>query len=288
MNAKVAAYLQPVSGLWGDGMAMMKSALTRDDGVQLHWWSASGDATRPLVVFTHGGAMDHEMWESQVAAFAPRYRVLTHDVRGHGLSKCSGAQFFLDSACDDLIALIEAAGAESAVLVGHSFGATISQLLAVRHPEKVRALVGIGAACATMPQAPMARMRQSVNPLALSLLGQTRVREMFASMAGTTGSVKEYARTAIGAVSDDVFAAIMRTGFGHPVKVPQDYALGVPLLLLQGEKEPYGAFLGNSTRWAERDGAELITVPGAAHNANQDAPDFVNSRIGAFLRGLEQ
>lgn len=267
-------------------MAMTASALARDEGVQLHWWSTSGDAAGPLVVFTHGGAMDHEMWESQVAAFAPRYRMLTHDVRGHGLSQCSGAQFSLDSACDDLVALIDATGAESAVLIGHSFGATISQLVALRHPEKVRALVGIGAACATMPQAPVARMRQSVNPLALSLLGQARVREMFADMAGVTDSVKEYARTAIGSISDDVFAAIMRTGFGHPMTVPRDYALGVRLLLLQGEKEPYGAFLGNSSRWAERDGAELITVPGAAHNANQDAPDFVNSRIGAFLDGL--
>jgi len=265
---------------------MIESTLARDDGVQLHWWSTSDDVTGPLVVFTHGGAMDRGMWEAQAAAFAPRHRVLTHDVRGHGLSQCSGAQFSIDSACDDLGALIDTAGAESAVLVGHSFGATISQLLALRHPEKVRALVGVGAACATMPQALTARIRQSVNPLALSLLGQSRVREMFADMAGATDSVKEYARTAVGAVSDDVFAAIMRTGFGHPVTVPQDYTLGVPLLLLQGEKEPYGAFLGNSSRWAERDGAELVTVPGAAHNANQDAPDFVNGRIGTFLDGL--
>lgn len=267
-------------------MVMTESTLARDDGVQLHWWFTAVDAAAPWVVFTHGGAMGHEMWAAQVAAFAPRYRVLTHDVRGHGLSQCSGAQFTLDSACDDLVALIDAAGAESAVLVGHSFGATISQLVALRHPEKVRALVGVGAACATMPQAPVARIRQAVNPLALSLLGQARVREMFADMAGATDSVKEYARTAIGAISDDVFAAIMRTGFGHPVTVPRDYTLGVPLLLLQGEKEPYGAFVGNAARWAERDGAELITVPGAAHNTNQDAPDFVNGRIGTFLDGL--
>lgn len=269
-------------------MGMLESTLKRDDGVDLHWWVSSDQAVDPLVVFTHGGAMDHDMWESQIAAFAPRHRVLTYDVRGHGSSKCSGARFSLDAACDDLVALIDAAGAQSAVLVGHSFGATISQLVALRHPRRVRALVGVGAACATMPQAQVARMRQLVNPLALSLLGQSRVRAMFADMAGATGSVKEYARTAIDAISDDVFAAIMRTGFGRPVTVPHDYTLGIPLLLLQGEQEPYGAFLGNSSRWAQRDGAELITVPGAAHNANQDAPEFVNGRIGTFLAGLAQ
>ncbi len=268
-------------------MEMLRgSTLTRDDGVQLHWWTTSDQAVERTVIFTHGGAMDHEMWESQVTAFAPGYRVVVHDVRGHGLSKCSGAQFSLDSACEDLVRLIDAAGSESAVLVGHSFGATISQLVALRHPEKVRALVGIGAACATMPQASSARMRQSVNPLALKVLGQSRVREMFAGMAGATADVREYARVAIGAVPDDVFSAIMRTGFGRPERVPDDYALGVPLMLLQGEKEPYGAFLGNSDRWALRDGAELITVPGAAHNANQDSPEFVNARIETFLTSV--
>jgi len=269
-------------------MGMLESTLATDDGVQLHWWVTPGQPADPLVIFTHGGAMDHRMWESQVAALAPRYRVVTHDVRGHGLSTCSGAQFSLDSACEDLVALIDAAGAQSVVLVGHSFGATISQLVALRHPDRVAALVGIGSACATMPQSPMARMRQSVNPLALTLLGQARVREMFADMAGATDGVREYARSAIRAVPDDVFAAIMRTGFGRPVSVAQDYTLGTPLLLLQGEKEPYGAFLGNSARWAARDGAELVMVPGAAHNANQDAPDFVNGRIAAFLGSLTQ
>ena len=242
-----------------DEMGETAGTLARD-GVVLHWWMTSGDSAAPLVVCTHGGAMDHRMWAPQVDALCSTYRVLTHDVRGHGLSRCTGAQFSLDAAADDLVALMDAAGAEKAVLVGHSVGASVSQLVALRHPARVAALVGIGAACITMPTTPTARLRQAVNPLALGVLGQKRVRAMFADMAGVKPEVKEYARRAMEAVDDDVFAAIMGTGFGHPERVPEGYTIGVPLLLLQGDREPYGAFLGRSQRWVERDGGRLCVV----------------------------
>lgn len=255
------------------------------NGIEIEWWLTAERPDDPLVVCTHGGAMDHRMWKPQVSALANRYRVLTYDVRGHGASHCTAAQFSLQAARDDLAALIDSAGVQSAILVGHSFGATISQLLALEQPSRVRALVGVGAACATMPSSVTARVRQSMNPLALRVLGQKRLRAMFADMAGTTPGVKAYAREAISMLNDDMFEAVMRTGFGRSVPVPIGYTLGVPLLLLQGDKEQYGAFLGGSKRWAERDGGRLISVPGAAHNANQDAPEFVNAEILSFLSG---
>ncbi len=266
-------------------MTVRDGVLDRE-GARLHWWLTSEGANDPLVVCTHGGAMDHRMWDRQVNALASQYRVLTHDVRGHGCSDCPASEFSADAAADDLIALLDAAGAEQAVMIGHSVGASISQLVALRRPDRVRALVGVGAACITMPATVTARLRQAMNPLALGLLGQKRLRAMFADMAGVTQEVKGYARQAIDALDDDVFGAVMRTGFGRPQVVPSDYRLGVPLLLLQGDREPYSAFLGRTPQWAERDGAQLTIVPNAAHNANQDSPDFVNEHIAEFLSGV--
>ncbi len=131
-------------------MVTTQGRLARD-GVSLHYWLTTNDPDAPLLVCTHGGAMDHRMWDSQVGALVKAYRILTWDLPGHGLSKCSGSRYSVDAACDDLVALMDAANAESAVLVGHSVGATISQLVALRYPRRVRALIGIGAACATLP-----------------------------------------------------------------------------------------------------------------------------------------
>ncbi len=178
---------------------MQEGVLDRE-GARLHWWLSPGGATAPLVVCTHGGAMDHRMWDPQVNELASQHRVLTHDVRGHGLSSSPASTFSVDAAAEDLIALIDTAGAEKVVLIGHSVGASISQLVALHHPDRVGALIGIGAACITMPATATARLRQAVNPLALGLLGQKRVRAMFAEMAGVTPAVKSYARETIDAL----------------------------------------------------------------------------------------
>jgi len=92
-------------------MGATQGQLTRD-GVEVHWWLTANDPDAPLLVCTHGGAMDHRMWDSQVDGLAHDYRILSHDLRGHGQSKCPGSKFSVDAACDDLVALIDTVGAE--------------------------------------------------------------------------------------------------------------------------------------------------------------------------------
>ena len=55
----------------------------------LHYWLA-GPTDRPLVVFTHGGRMDHRMFEPQLADIARHYRVLLWDMHGCGQSQPMG------------------------------------------------------------------------------------------------------------------------------------------------------------------------------------------------------
>lgn len=46
------------------------------EGCPLHYW-VGGAAGRPLIAFLHGATMDHRMFNAQVEALAPHYRVLT-------------------------------------------------------------------------------------------------------------------------------------------------------------------------------------------------------------------
>ena len=255
------------------------------EACELRWWLFENDASAPLVVCVHGGGMDHRMFAPQLPMLVPRFKVAVLDVRGHGLSACPAASFSLERAADDLLALVAASGTQNAVFVGHSFGGTICQLALIRAPERARAFVGIGAACATM-WAPLGmKLRGALNPPALRLLGSGRVRKMFADNAGATADVKDYAAEALSALSDEMFAAVMRTGFGKPTEIA-GYRLRIPLLLLQGAQESYKTFLSASSAWAERDGGRLVIVPKAGHNANQDAPDFVNREMDEFLSAV--
>ena len=107
------------------------------DNARLYYEDGGGDL--PVVAFSHGILMDHEMFEPQVEALSGTYRCLTWDERYHGLTETEGAFSYWDSAAD-LVAILDDAGAEEAVLVGMSQGGFLSLRAALAYPERVRGL----------------------------------------------------------------------------------------------------------------------------------------------------
>ena len=104
------------------------------------------DAALPLVVFLHGAGMDHTVWALPARYFAHRGRsVLAVDLPGHGRSAGAPLTTIADLAAW-VVALLEAAGAETAALAGHSMAALVALEAAARHPERVSALALLGAA----------------------------------------------------------------------------------------------------------------------------------------------
>ncbi|MCC6948725.1 MAG: alpha/beta hydrolase [Bradyrhizobiaceae bacterium] len=108
------------------------------------------DPALPLVIFLHGAGFDHTVWALLARWFAHRgSAVLAPDLPGHGRSE--GAPLgSIGELADWTAALISAAGASKATLIGHSMGSLIALETAARHPEKVSA-IGLIAAAAAMP-----------------------------------------------------------------------------------------------------------------------------------------
>ena len=95
----------------------------------------------PPVVLSHGLLMDHEMFGPQVEALHSDYRVITWDQRCHGLTESTADAFTYWDSADDLAGLLDHLKVQQAVLGGMSQGGFVSMRLAVRHPERVGALV---------------------------------------------------------------------------------------------------------------------------------------------------
>ena len=88
-----------------------------------------------------GLGTDSRGWALQRFAFGRRHRCFAVDNRGVGGSSGAPHPFSLEQMADDAVAVLDAEGVESAHVMGASMGGVIAQILAVRHPERVRSLV---------------------------------------------------------------------------------------------------------------------------------------------------
>jgi pimeloyl-ACP methyl ester carboxylesterase len=113
--------------------------LTAADGTRLHVRIYGPKSGRPIVL-AHGWTCSTEFWRAQINAFSGKYRVITYDQRGHGLSETGKSRFSTDILADDLSLVLKSAlrPSERALLVGHSMGGMTIMAWAERYPDEVR------------------------------------------------------------------------------------------------------------------------------------------------------
>ena len=103
------------------------------------------DQGRPALVFANGFGCDRSVWRSVAPNFAGEHRIVLFDHVGIGRTELSATNAIryasLHGYADDLLEVCDAAGTHGAVLVGHSVGAMIGVLAAIREPAAFRHLV---------------------------------------------------------------------------------------------------------------------------------------------------
>jgi class 3 adenylate cyclase len=228
----------------------------------------------------------------RLAEFA---RVILFDKRGMGLSERVPGTTPLDERMDDIRAVMDAVGSESAAVMGESEGGPLGILFAAAHPERTRALVLQGsevrertdddwpygetvesfeAAVATLPQRwgdgrPIGRIIPSI----VDDPGYAAVQTWF-------GKVQRNAAT------PDAGAAFSRMAFDIDVR---DVAstIHVPTLILHTTDDAV-CHVGNGRWLAEHvDGARYVELPGGDH-VPWFQPDRVIAEIREFLTGSRE
>jgi sigma-B regulation protein RsbQ len=103
------------------------------------------DRDKPALVFVNSFGCDQSVWRSVAPHFVASHRIVLFDHVGIGRSQLSAASAIryasLQGYADDLLEVCDAADAHDAVLVGHSVGAIIGVLAAIRWPAAFRQLV---------------------------------------------------------------------------------------------------------------------------------------------------
>lgn len=246
---------------------------TESDGVSLHY-ALLGKG--PLIVLLHGFP-DHWLgWWHQIAGLAEHFTVAAVDLRGYNMSGRpeSVEQYQADKLVRDVEAVIEAAGHQSAIVVGHDWGGYVAWQVAMQAPQRVR-----GLAVLAMPH-PWAIPRDlESNP------AQRKASEYTLFFQQEDAHLK-YPFERLGFwISDplyrDVHLAAMqrsdlkcmlhyyRANFPRPPyqrNQGQPPRVGVPTLLIHGLKDAYALPCGLNDVWDWIDGeVEIKVYPDAGH-----------------------
>jgi 3-oxoadipate enol-lactonase len=251
------------------------------NGITVSYRDSGGDG-QP-VVLSHGFLMDQSMFDSQVAALTPEFRVITWDERGHGGTASGGSFSYWDSAAD-LLALLDHLGVRRAVLGGMSQGGFLSLRAALLAPDRVRALILIDTQSGTEDPA-LATGYEQLHQTWVEH-GPGPVQEIVSQIILGPGQWDDwYAKWA--AAPRDQFTDAFRCLMDRDDITGRLGEIGCPALIVHGTAD---AAIPLARAGELRDGlggqAELTAVEGASHASNVTHPDQVNAAVLAFLRGL--
>src|SRR3982074_1755495 len=110
------------------------------DGVKIYY-EVRGSG--PPLLLTHGYSSTSAMWQGQIDALSKQHKLILWDMRGHGQSDYpdDAAAYSEALTVGDMAALLDKAGAGSAIIGGRSLGGYMSLAFYRAHPERVRALL---------------------------------------------------------------------------------------------------------------------------------------------------
>jgi len=248
-------------------------------------YELDGPPDAPAVTLSHSLATDLGMWQPQMAALLPRFRVLRYDTRGHGGTDAPTGPYSLDALAEDAHALLAAVGIERTHFVGLSMGGMIAQTLALAHPELLSSVVLSDTAGATSREAwPLwdervetartAGMEAHVEP--------TLARWFTPGFIGAHPPMLDAVRDMIRATPVEGYAGCAEA-IKHLDLLERLPVLRLPTLVLVGAEDP-GTPPEAARSIQERiPGAELVVIESASHLSNIEQPEQFNQALLKFL-----
>jgi len=269
------------------------------NGVKIHY-AALGQG--PLVVMIHGFPDFWYTWRKQMRALADAgYRAAAVDLRGYNLSdKPKGVEnYAMPLLVGDIAAVVKAEQAERAVIVGHDWGGSVAWNVAMRKPEITRLLIicnlphpaGIAREIATNPQQKK-NSEYAFNfqkPDAHKVISLERLTQWVTDPAARQRYLAAFQQSDVEAMLNYYKANYPKPDAPPP---PENFTfpkVKAPVLMFHGLEDQAllpGA-LNGTWQWVERD-LTLVTVPGANHFVQQDAPELVSNTMVDWLSRRKQ
>lgn len=256
------------------------------NGLKINYRDTGGDS--PPIVLVHGFTGNVRNWALTVPVIRDRFRCVSFDLPGHGLSDkpVDSASYELPKMGDIVWGAIQALGLETPVLMGHSMGGMISQYVVLAHPEAFRALVLVDTASETIPirDADRLKMIEAVKAGGIEAAFELQ-------MANADPRVRENAtfvalwREQFMMTSIEAYIGGAEAMSGRKSLLGRLQDLRIPTLIVCGAKDM--PFLGPSKKMhAAIPGSQLEIILGAGHSPTFETPEKFNAVLTTFLNKI--
>jgi len=116
------------------------------DGIGIHY-EVYGEGARTILFIPTWSLVHSRVYKAQIPYFSDHFRVVAYDPRGNGKSDrpATSDGYTLDQNVGDALAVLDATGTDRAILFGYSYSGLVAPVIAAHHPDRVEAVVTIGA-----------------------------------------------------------------------------------------------------------------------------------------------
>jgi 3-oxoadipate enol-lactonase len=242
----------------------------------------------PAVMLVHGFPFDHRMWLSLSDHLSTKYRVITPDLRGFGMSTTTEGVVTMQQMADDLYAVLHALDIrEPIVLCGLSMGGYVALQFVKKYADRLRGLI----LCDTRTGADPPEVKKNRNLLADSITEEARVAlaegmipKLFSrrSLDENASSI-DFVRRMVMQQSPTGIAAASRGMALREDTTDLLPSLACPSLVIVGAEDVPSPPDEMRSMADKLPGAQFIQLEDAGHMTPLEKPDVFNSAVETFL-----
>jgi pimeloyl-ACP methyl ester carboxylesterase len=240
----------------------------------------------PALLFLHYWGGTSRTWRKVTAELEEQFKTVAYDARGWGKSDKTPASYKLADLADEALSLVKALGIKQYVLVGHSMGGKVAQLIASRRPEGLLGLILVAPAQPT-PRHNPDQMREE----------QFHAYDNRENVLKVIGSGRLTARPPspeiVEQIVEDSLSGSREATMAFPMKsILEDISsevakINVPTVLLAGELDQVDSIERHMTEvLAYLPKTEFKIIKGSGHLIPIDEPMQLAKEIAGFVATL--
>lgn len=255
------------------------------EGRTLHYRDEGRDNTRTLVLL-HGFMQNLDVWSSYVLSYLNRFRIITIDLPGHGLSDTFCDVHNMDFMARMVKEVLTAAGVDQCVMVGHSMGGYVALSFAHQYPYNLRGLGLISshamADSESHRQSREEACRQAEANRANYILGFIPPLFDESRRAALSKEIKDLQDQCLEITTASIVAA--QQGMARrPSHIATLQNIDVPVLFVYGKNDPRIPLEVAVSQTMMPRHSETILLDGVAHMPFIEEREYIKPRLANFV-----